>query len=265
MSLTDTPKKYHLDITPDDVGKYVIIAGDPARIPLIAEHFENPRFVSSNREYTTYTGILNGTAVSAVSVGIGGPSAAIAVEELCQCGVHTVIRVGTTGGMKDCVRGGDIVIASSAIRAEGTSREYLPYGYPAAADFTVTKALYEASRALSSDKDGERVHVGVVQSKDSFYGQTSPETMPVSDMLKDRWDAYIKCGCLASEMECAALFSVGTVRNIRTGAVLSVLWNTERSRKGLPDTICKFSDKAIKCAIEGIRILIKNDEIQNSD
>ena len=260
MALTDTEKKYHLNISPDEVGKYVIIAGDPARIPLIAGNFDDPYFVASNREYTTYTGSLNGVKVSAVSVGIGGPSAAIAVEELCQCGVHTVIRVGTSGGMKDSVRGGDIVIASSAIRAEGTSYEYLPHGYPAAADFGVIDALYKAALPLSSDKEGERVHVGVVHSKDSFYGETAPETMPVSKMLEDRWDAYVKCGCLTSEMECAALFSVAAVRDIRAGAVLSILWNAERSRKGSGDNICNSSDRAIKCAVGAMRILIENDE-----
>ncbi len=256
MALTDTERKYHLDITSDDIGKYVILAGDPGRIPKIAEYFDNPKKVAQNREYVTYTGYLNGEKISAVSTGIGGPSAAIAAEELIQSGAHTFIRVGTSGGMKDCVRGGDIVIASAATRSEGTSHEYLPDNYPAVADFDVICALKESAEKLCTDKEGDRYHIGVIHSKDSFYGETAPETMPISDKLIKNWEAYIKCGCLTSEMECAALFSVGLVRGVRMGSVLTALWNAERSRLGLADTICHSSEKAIKCAVEAMKLLM---------
>lgn len=257
MALTDTKRKFHLDITDKDIGKYIILAGDPGRIPKIAEYFDNPKKVAEKREYVTYTGYLLGEKISAVSTGIGGPSAAIAAEELIQSGAHTFIRVGTSGGMKDCVRGGDIVIATAATRSEGTSHEYMPENYPAVADFDVISALKESAEALCTDKDGDRYHIGVIHSKDSFYGETNPDTMPVSDMLIKNWEAYIKCGCLTSEMECAALFSVGIVRDVRMGSVLTALWNAERSRLGLPDTVCHSSEKAIRCAVEAMKILIK--------
>lgn len=260
MSLLNTEKRFHLDISDNDIGKYVILAGDPGRIPKIAEHFENPVKVAEKREYVTYTGYLLGEKVSAVSTGIGGPSAAIAAEELVQSGAHTFIRVGTSGGMKDCVRGGDIVIATAATRSEGTSHEYLPENYPAVADFDVVCALKEVAEKLCTDKEGDRYHIGVIHSKDSFYGETNPETMPIAEKLISAWDAYIKCGCLTSEMECAALFSVGLVRNVRMGSVLTALWNAERSRKGLPDTVCHSSEKAIKCAVDAIKILITKDK-----
>ncbi len=257
--LTDTEKKYHLDITDNDIGKYIILAGDPGRIPKIAAYFDNAVKVAEKREYVTFTGYLNGEKISAVSTGIGGPSAAIAAEELISSGAHTFIRVGTSGGMKDCVRGGDLVIATAATRSEGTSHEYLPDDYPAVAQFDVVTALRDAATTLCSGNEGDRFHTGVIHSKDSFYGETAPETMPVSDKLIKNWEAYIKCGCLTSEMECAALFSVGLVRDVRMGAVLTALWNAERSRKGLPDTICHSSQKAIECAVKAMEILINKD------
>ena len=143
-------KQYHINVTKDDVGKYVILCGDPGRVPEIAKHFDDAKQMSYNREYNVYTGYLNGVKVSAVSTGIGGPSSAIAVEELIKCGAHTFIRVGTSGGIKMDVAGGDLVIASSAIRSEGTSKEYLPDEYPAVADFDVTLALKKAAEKLGS-------------------------------------------------------------------------------------------------------------------
>ena len=161
MSLLDTKKQYHINTDENDIGKYVILTGDPKRVERIAEHLDNPQKVAQNREYTTFTGELLGVKVSVCSTGIGGPSAAIAVEELIKCGAKTFIRVGTSGGMKECVLGGDLVIATSAIRSEGTSREYLPDGYPAVADFKVVSALAEAAEELSDDTDGNRYQVGV--------------------------------------------------------------------------------------------------------
>ena len=259
MSLLDTEKQFHLNVSAGEVGRYVILPGDPGRVARIAQHLEEAGPVASNREYTTYTGRLCGEPVSVVSTGIGGPSAAIALEELVKCGAHTFIRVGTSGGMDTKVVGGDLIVAAAAVRAEGTSREYLPPGYPAVANFEVVSALAEAAVALSEDADGRRCHVGVVQSKDSFYGETNPETMPVREMLDEHWQGYLRCGCLTSEMECAALFSVGLARGVRVGAVLTALWNVERFNAGLPDPVCHDSARAIQCAVEAIRKLIAAD------
>ncbi|MBQ2896804.1 MAG: uridine phosphorylase [Clostridia bacterium] len=259
-TILNSDKQYHINVSTGDVGEYVILCGDPGRVPKIAEHFENAKQMSYNREYNVYIGYLDGVKVSAVSTGIGGPSSAIAVEELIKCNCHTFIRVGTSGGMKIDVGGGDLVIANAAIRSEGTSKEYLPYEYPAVSDFEVTSALKNAAQKLCSGKEYDKYHIGVVHSKDSFYGETNPEDMPVDYMLKNKWDAFVKAGCLTSEMECAAIFSVANSRKVRAGAVLSVLWNVERSKQGLADNINNSTEKAIKCAVMAIKELINNDK-----
>ena len=206
-------KQYHTGVGPGDIGEYVILPGDPKRCAKIAAHFDNPVLVADSREYVTYTGTLNGVKVSVTSTGIGGPSAAIAIDELAKCGAHTFIRVGTCGGMQEEVMGGDIVIATGAVRMEGTSREFAPIEYPAVADFNVTNALVSAA-----GKIGVRNHVGVVQCKDSFFGQHEPGIMPVSYELENKWQAWIRMGCLASEMESAALFIAGSFLRVRVGS-----------------------------------------------
>ena len=190
---------YHLQMKKGDVGRYVLLPGDPGRCEQIASYLDDPHLVAYNREYKTYTGTLLGEKVSVTSTGIGGPSAAIAVEELVKIGADTFIRVGTCGGMNANVIPGSIVVANSAIRAEGTSREYLPIEFPAVADHQVTCALEAAAKSLNLP-----CKVGVVQCKDSFYGQHEPEAQPISDDLLRRWSAWIRGGCLASEMESAA-------------------------------------------------------------
>ncbi len=199
----DQERQYHIQVAPGEVGRYVILPGDPKRCALIAKYFDNPVQIADNREYVTITGTLDGKKVSVTSTGIGGPSAAIAIEELVMCGADTFIRVGTCGGMQEDVLSGDIVIASGAIRMDGTGREYAPIEYPAVSDFEVTSALGQAAEELNM-----RFHIGVTQSKDSFYGQHSPETMPVSYELENKWNAWLRMGCLASEMESATTGSV---------------------------------------------------------
>ena len=190
MALLTENEQFHLKIKNGDVGRYAILPGDPGRVPLIAKYLDNAEFVASNREYTTYTGYLLGEKVSVVSTGIGGPSAAIAVEELIRSGTDTFIRIGTSGGMDISVSGGDLVVAQASIRSEGTSHEYIPENYPAVADFEVTTALKAAGDALSEDVDGKRCHVGVVHSKDSFYGEIRPQCQPIAADLKEKWTAW---------------------------------------------------------------------------
>ena len=254
--LSEHDKQYHIDLSPGDVGRYVILPGDPDRVPLIAEYLDNPQFAAQKREYTTYTGSLSGQKVSVTSTGIGGPSAAIAIEELIKCGADTFIRVGTSGGININVVGGDLVIPMAAVRGDGTSREYLTHDYPAVGDFAVIAALKQAA-----EEEGLRHHVGVVQSKDSFYGELAPESMPMAGYLNQRWESYIRAGCLASEMECATLMSVGLVRNVRVGAVLTAIWNLERPKSGLDNPVCHDSSNAIRCAIDAIKILISSDMV----
>ena len=245
--------QYHLQIRKGDVGRYVILPGDPKRCKKIAAYFENPVLVADSREFVTYTGTLDGVKVSVTSTGIGGPSASIAMEELIQCGADTFIRVGTCGGMALDVEGGDIVVATGAIRAEGTSKEYAPIEFPAVADLTVTNALVQAAKNL-----GKKWHAGVVQCKDSFYGQHEPEKMPVSYELTQKWEAWKRLGCLASEMESAALFVVASYLHVRIGSVLLVVANQEREKLHLENPVAHDTQAAIKTAVDAIRCMIKD-------
>ena len=249
-----TGKLYHIQVAPGEVGRYVILPGDPKRCEKIAQYFDNPVLIADNREYVTYTGTLDGVKVSVTSTGIGGPSAAIAMEELKRCGADTFLRVGTCGGMQLEVKGGDLVIATGAIRAEGTSKEYAPIEYPAVADFDIALAMRQAAASL-----GFTAHLGVVQCKDSFYGQHEPEVKPVSYELLNKWEAWIRCGCIASEMESAALFVVGSCLKVRVGTVLLTIANQERAKAGLENEQVHDTSGAIRTAVEAIRLLIKQD------
>ena len=250
----DPARQYHTQVAKGEVGRYVILPGDPKRCAKIARYFADPVLIADNREYITYTGTIDGVKVSVTSTGIGGPSAAIALEELANCGADTFIRVGTCGGMQEEVLSGDLVIASGAIRRDGTSREYAPIEYPAVSDYGILTALDEAARNLDM-----RSHIGVVHCKDAFYGQHNPELLPQSGILLQKWDAYLNMGCLASEMESATLFIVGSYRKVRTGTILLVMANQIRAAKRLPNPIVHDTDSAIRTAIEAVRILIRRD------
>ena len=251
-------KQYHIGVGPDDIGKYIIMPGDPGRCEQIAKHFDNAVKTGQNREFTTYTGTLLGEKVSAVSTGIGGPSAAIALEELADIGAHTFIRIGTCGGIDIDVKGGDIVVATGAIRMEGTSREYAPIEYPAVPDFDVTTALVEAAKATH-----QPYHVGVVECKDSFYGQHRPELHPIGYELINKWNAWVKMGCKASEMESAALFIAGAYRRVRVGSVFHVVANQEREKAGLSNDQDHDTGSAIVTAVQAIKILIEAEREKN--
>lgn len=250
-------KQYHTGVGPDDIGRYVILPGDPKRCAKIAAHFEHPVLVADSREYVTYTGTLDGERVSVTSTGIGGPSAAIAIDELAKCRAHTFIRVGTCGGIQEHIVGGDIVIANGAIRMEGTSREFAPIEYPAVPDFGVTGALIEAAERMKL-----AYHVGVVQCKDSFFGQHEPEIMPVSYELEAKWEAWKRMGALASEMESAALFIAGSFLRVRVGSCFLVVANQERAKLGLDNPQAHDTELAIRTAVEALRLLIARDRRQ---
>ena len=247
--------QYHLQIRKGDVGRYVIMPGDPKRCARIAGYFDDARLVADSREYVTYTGYLDGVKVSVTSTGIGGPSASIAMEELVKCGADTFIRVGTCGGVQLDVKSGDVVVASGAIRMEGTSKEYAPIEFPAVADLEVTNALVEGAK-----KEGCEFHTGVVQCKDAFYGQHEPETKPVSYELMNKWEAWKRLGCLASEMESAALFIAASHLRVRCGSDFLVVGNQERQEAGLDNPIVHDTEAAIKVAVEAVRRLIQADK-----
>lgn len=255
MNYSEDPnRQYHIQVAKGEIGRYVILPGDPKRCAKIAKYFDDPVLIADSREYVTYTGTLDGVKVSVTSTGIGGPSASIALEELVKCGADTFLRVGTCGGMQLNVMSGDIVIAQGAIRMEGTSKEYAPIEYPAVANLDVLNAMIDGARAVNAP-----YHVGVVECKDAFYGQHNPEIMPVSYELLNKWEAWIRMGCLASEMESAALFTVGSFLRVRVGSLFLVVANQERAAKGMENPVVHDMELPIRAVIEAIRSLIRSD------
>ena len=257
MSQLMKDTQYHINISGGQTGRYCILPGDPGRCEKIASYLDKPRHISTNREFNIYEGILSGERVTVCSTGIGGPSAAIAMEELAACGADTFIRVGTCGGISEKVRAGNLVIASGAVRQDGTSREYAPIEFPAVPDTEVLFALCSAAKKLR-----KITHVGIVQAKDSFYGQHSPEKMPVREELLFKWNAWKKLGVLASEMESAALFTVASYLGVRCGSVFCTVWNQERANASLPGGLdeCHNTEDAIEVAVAALKELIILDK-----
>ena len=188
------------------------------------------------------------------STGIGGPSAVIALEELCAIGGDTFVRTGTCGGIKLEVQSNDLVIATGAVRHEGASREYAPIEFPAVPDYEVLSALVDTAKAL-----GHPWHAGVVQCKDSFYGQHAPGRMPVSYELEAKWEAWKRLGVLASEMESAALFTAAAALGVRCGSAFHVIWNQEREKAGLDQKESEDVTLSVKLAVEAVKELIRRD------
>ncbi len=232
-------KQYHIGVGKEDIGQYVILPGDPGRCEKIAKYFDNPVKAGQNREFTTYT----------------GPSASIALEELVANGAHTFIRIGTCGGMQLDVKSGDVCVSTASIRMEGTSREYAPIEFPAVANLDVTNALVQACKNLN-----QSYCVGVSQSKDAFYGQHRPETLPNGDELIRKWKAWLALDCKVSEMESAALFIVGQYLHVRVGSCFLVVANQERAKAGLDNPQVHDTDGAIRVAVEALKILIDEDK-----
>ena len=252
--MQETEKQFHIHCTEGDVGRYVILPGDPGRCEAIAKHFDNPVHIGMNREYNIWTGYLLGEKVSVCSTGIGGPSASIAMEELHNIGADTFLRVGTCGGIALDILPGDVVVANGAIRYEHTSLEYAPIEFPAVPDFEVTAALKAAGEEL-----GYNTHVGVVQCKDSFYGQHSPEKSPVYYELLQKWESWKRLGVKASEMESAALFVVAAALGVRCGSCFHAVWNQEREKAGLFMEMSEDTSGAIKVCIHALKKLIEAD------
>jgi uridine phosphorylase len=246
----------HIACEPNEVGRYVLLPGDPGRCESIAGHLESPVLIAQNREFTTYTGKLCGVKVSVTSTGIGCPSTAIAVEELASAGADTFIRVGTCGGMQPDIPLGSLIVVIAAVRDEGTTAQYIPLAYPAVADLEVTNALVAAAKS-----NPLYYGAGITQSKDSFYGQQQPERMPNSIELCQRWSAWIKGGVLCSEMESAALFVVAGILRKRAGTILMVAGNQERSEEDLArDEERGYSlEPMIETAIMAVEQLINKD------
>ena len=252
--MQELAKQFHIACAQGDIGRYCILPGDPGRVPAIAALFDDAKQIAYNREFNVWTGTLLGEKVTACSTGIGGPSASIAMEELHKCGADTFIRTGTCGGIDLNVQSGDVVVATGAIRYEHTSREYAPIEFPAVADFQVTNALVEATKKL-----GFPLHTGIVQCKDSFYGQHDPAASPVYYELQQKWESWKRLGVKASEMESAALFVEAAALGCRCGSCFHVIWNQEREAAGLDQKMSEDTSASVKVAVEGLKRLIEAD------
>ncbi|WP_287967401.1 uridine phosphorylase [Oscillibacter sp. KLE 1728] len=252
--MQELAKQFHIACAQGDIGRYCILPGDPGRVPAIAALFDDAKQIAYNREFNVWTGTLLGEKVTACSTGIGGPSASIAMEELHKCGADTFIRTGTCGGIDLNVQSGDVVVATGAIRYEHTSREYAPIEFPAVADFQVTHALVEATKKL-----GFPLHTGIVQCKDSFYGQHDPAASPVYYELQQKWESWKRLGVKASEMESAALFVVAAALGCRCGSCFHVVWNQEREAAGLDQKMSEDTSSSVKVSVEALKLLIEAD------
>ncbi len=252
---TEEGLQYHIMLKPGDVAPYVLLPGDPDRVPKIAKYWDEARHVARHREYNTYTGKYKGVPISATSTGIGGPSTAIAVEELLRIGAHTFIRVGTTGAIQRDIKVGDIIITYASVRLEGTSKQYVIPEYPAAASPEVVLALIEAAETL-----GVRYHVGITASTDSFYtGQGRPGYNGyMQSWMKNIIPDLQAARVLNFEMESATLFTLANIYGARAGMVTAVIANrvTGEMVAGAGE------EDAIKVANEAVRILYEWDEIK---
>jgi uridine phosphorylase len=244
-------KEYHIQLAKGEVGRYVLLPGDPGRVPKIAAYFDQAEEVAFNREYRTFTGTLNGIKVSATSTGIGSPSAAICVEELIRCGADTFIRVGTAGALQPGVEVGDIAITTATVRQEGTTRQYVPLEYPAVADLEVTTALRDAAESL-----GFRYHLGIGHTKDAFYTEAATD-LPLQEHCREQWKVWQRAGVLSTSMEAAALFVISSIKRVRAGEVLAILGLTYRDE---PIVAEAGIEEAIEVAIEAVKLLAVRDK-----
>ncbi len=246
--------QYHIHLKPGDVPRYILLPGDPGRVPLIASYWDEGRKVSEHRCYVCYVGKYRSVELAAMSTGIGGPSTAIAIEELLRVGADTFIRVGTTGALQEYIRLGDVVISTAAVRFDGVSRIYVDPEYPAVASYDVLLALIEAAEAL-----GVRYHVGLTASSDSFYvGQGRPG---FRGYLPDGWRGIElrlrELNVLNFEMEASTIFTLANIYRARAGAVCAAIANRVTNEFDPNAGVAE----AIKVANEAVKILSEWDEL----
>ena len=253
----DTQKLMHIQLGPEDGAKYAFVPGNPDRCKRIAERLDDARFVVQHREFTTYEGYLEGQKVLVVSTGIGGPSAAICMEELRKIGVDTFVRIGTCASLSPVVSRGDVVIPNGIVRMEGTGLHYLPMEFPAVPDYQLIKHL----EAGSLDA-GYEPKIGVNITKDSFYTQTEPETKPVAYDLINRWNSYIKGGAQSTSMESATLFIVAASLGVSAATVLVSATDAEGGR-GAGEYPIDIEARAIEVGVAGMRRIITADSQQS--
>jgi uridine phosphorylase len=211
--------RYHVKLAPGDVAPYVLLPGDPGRVPVVASHWDESREIASNREYVTYTGTYRGAPITCTSTGIGAPSTAIALEELARVGATTFVRIGTCGSLQERVRIGDVAIFDSAARYDGASRLYAPVEFPAVADHDVVSAASEAAQG-----QGVTHHVGTTLSTDVFY---TPQEGVAFGGYHQSWAREVyedarRQNILAAEMESSVLMVLTRIWGLRGGALAIV-------------------------------------------
>ena len=248
---------FHLNLTKAQLkgATLAIVPGDPARSERIAKKLDNPEFLASTREFTSWLGYLNGQPVVVCSTGIGGPSTSICVEELAQLGVRTFLRIGTTGAIQPHINVGDILVTTGSVRLDGASRHFAPIEYPAVANFECTTALYNAAK-----EKGIEPFVGITASSDTFYpGQERYDTYSgkvyrdYQGLLKQWQDLNV----MNYEMESATLFTMCNALGLRAGMVAGVIVN--RTQQEIPNeaTMKDTEDKAVSVVVEAARKLFK--------
>ncbi len=245
---------YHIRIKPGDVARYVLLPGDPDRVPLIAELWDECWELASHREFRVWSGKVNGRPISACSTGIGASSASIVIEELARAGSDTFIRVGSTGAIQPEIRLGDLIISAAAVRLEGASKDYAPPEYPACASYEVLLALIEAAESLKV-----KYHVGITATTDSFYlgqgrkGYRDYEWTGSKSLVNDLRAMRV----LNFEMETAAIYTLASLYGLRAGAVCAVFANRIR------DEFEVIGEReAAKVAVEAVKILQEWDELK---
>lgn len=231
-----------------DIAKYVIFSGDPWRIDVIKKYLDEPKHIAFAREYNTYTGMYKGISVTVTSTGIGAPSAAIAMEEMYECGMEVAVRMGTTMSLIDDLLG-KFIIPIGAMREESTSSTYVPASFPAVADFDLVTAMNKATRALGSD-----YHNGINCTMDGFYSQ-----MRESKLSKERkidilatFERLKKQNICCIDMESSCMLTVGRLMNVKTCIVtmVTVLENLKevllgQERTDAEDLLCRVTLEGI--------------------
>ena len=245
-------KQYHIALDNGQVGRYVLLPGNPQRVEKMARYLDNPVFMGQNREYCCWNGELLGEKVSIVSTGIGGPSAAIAMEELGAIGADTFLRTGTCGMLQPGHGRGELVIATGSVRGGSTADAYVPREFPAIANYEIVNDLIAAA-----DNLGYKRSVGIIQCKDAFYLE-DPVKLPRQQQVEVMWDVWRRAGVVASEMESDTLFVIASIRGYRMGTVLMSLGGTAGETE-MVGTSKDELDRMTTTAIEALKIRIQKD------
>lgn len=225
-------KQPHILCEANDISEYVILPGDPARVLRVGEFLDSYEEIAYNREFRTIRGYYKGVPITVTSTGIGGPSTAIAVEELISCGAKYLIRIGSGGAVQSNIKLGDLVICSAAVREDGTTNMYISQNYPAVPDIRLTNLIIDTCEELKYN-----YHYGVVRSHDSFY-------IDEEDKIMEHWNTK---NILASDMETSSLFVVGQLRGAKTASILN---NVVGYKSDLKEGIVDYAMEGIG-AIEG--------------